>query len=330
MSWAELASKYADEGLVLGLGAGVSRDCGLPSWSELMHRIAEARPDSPPIDELRADGMGYPAIATLLRQEEPPMEFAQRVREALYRGFEFFPEGWKSRSEEFVEFVMRTNPTLRAIAALCAGPIDPSGQRMPNPRIHAVVTFNLDALLQEYIWARYGRKFVRTIERATAFPTLGKINLYHVHGHIRFDPKWQDRTKNAPDALVLGEHEYFDIFDNPTAIFTYSSLHLLREHSFLFIGLSMHDDNLRRLLYYSRREIWESYIAEGIVEPEPIKVNRHFAVLKTPKNPAVAAALEKSLCYLGVNVAWVNEYNEISSKLQELYESGGGNWENVW
>lgn len=328
MSWTQLVRKYVDNGLVLCLGAGVSRGCGLPSWSELLSRIAESLPNSPPVTELRADGMSYPAIATLLRQEESPMEFAERVREALYRGFRFFPDGWKGRSEEFVKF-METNPTLRAVAALCAGPIGPSGLRMPNPRIHAAVTFNLDALLQEYIWARYGEKFIRTIERATASPVLGRVSLYHVHGHIRFDSKWQDRTKNAPDALVLGEHEYFEIFDNPTAIFTYSMLHLLREHSFLFIGLSMHDDNLRRLLYYSRREIMQSYIAEG-VKPEPKKVNRHFAALKSPENPAMVKALEQSLLYLGVNVVWLRDYDEIPSKLRELYENGGDNWGSVW
>ena len=158
---------------------------------------------------------------------------------------------------------------------------------------------------------------------------LDTVNLYHVHGHIRFDSKWRDRTKNAPDALVLGEHEYFETFDNPTSVFTYTILHLLREHSFLFIGLSMHDDNLRRLLYYSRREIMKGYIAEG-VKPKSRKVNRHFALLKTPKNLAVATALEQSLLYLGVKVVWLRDYDKIPSRLRKLYKNGGDNWESVW
>lgn len=329
MTWKQLARTYADEGLVLGLGAGVSCGCGLPSWPELLRRIAVAVPKCPPVDKLRAEGMSLPAIATLLKGKESPMEFARRVREALYTGFPFFPGGWKSRCEEFIDFVNQTNSTLRAVAALCAGPVGSSNQRRPNPRIHAVVTFNLDALLQEYIRARYGHKFVRTIERASAFPILDTINLYHAHGHIRFDPKWQDRTKNAPDALVLGEQEYFDVFGNPTSVFTYSSLHLLRERSFLFIGLSMHDENLRRLLHYSRKEILQSYIAEG-VKPDSRKINRHFAVLKKSCDKEVAASLAQSLGYLGVNVAWVSDYDEIPSRLQALYKGGGGSWDSVW
>ena len=120
MSWTQLVGKYVDEGLVLCLGAGVSSGCGLPSWPELLSRIAEALPNSPPVTELRADGMSYPAIATLLRQNGLPMEFAERVREALYRGFDFFPNGWKGRSEEFVRF-MAANPTLRAVALSVQG-----------------------------------------------------------------------------------------------------------------------------------------------------------------------------------------------------------------
>lgn len=324
--WTDLTAKYNRSGIVLALGAGVSFGSGLPGWAELLDRIAEEMKVPIPVKRLRELGMSLPTIATLLRDSEDPVEFAGRVRRALYRDFPFFPEGWKHRREEFVRHIDVRNPTLSAVGQFCSGPVASEVGQMGNPRIPAVVTFNLDSLLQEYVAARYGRKFLRTIERASASTRLHKIPLYHAHGHIRFDQEWRDRTRSAPDALVLGELEYFDVFDNPTGVFTYSLLHLMRTHSLLFVGLSMSDDNLRRLLHYSRRELCASYRAEG-VKPETRDLDRHFAILKLEKRSEETEYRERSLQSLGVNALWVNEYSEVPARLRELYESGGDSWE---
>src|SRR6185437_9069910 len=97
-----------------------------------------------------------------------------------------------------------------------------------NSLIHGIVTFNLDALLQAYVRARYGRHLLRTTERASAGKKPHTISLYHMHGHLRFDEMAGDLTKEAPDAVVLTEQDYFDFFNNPNSMFNYTFLYLLR------------------------------------------------------------------------------------------------------
>jgi hypothetical protein len=73
------------------------------------------------------------------------------------------------------------------------------------------------------------------------------MSVYHIHGYL-------PPTREPAERVVLTETDYFDVFAEPLGAFTYTFLYLLREFSCIFIGLSMRDDNLRRLLYYSARE----------------------------------------------------------------------------
>ncbi|HEU0079649.1 MAG TPA: SIR2 family protein [Longimicrobiaceae bacterium] len=61
--------------------------------------------------------------------------------------------------------------------------------------------------------------------------------------------RFHDLEDEAPDVRVFTEQEYFDFFNRPTSIYNYTFLHLLREFPCLFIGLSLKDDNIRRLLH---------------------------------------------------------------------------------
>ncbi len=126
------------------------------------------------------------------------------------------------------------NYTLRAVAALCAKWDDRTRSFVRNDRIHAVVNFNLDALLREYVAVRYKRPLVRSVERASKSRDAARINLYYMHGFLRFDSKAQDAEKEAFDKLVLTEQEYFNFFNSPTSIFNYTFLYILREYSCRF------------------------------------------------------------------------------------------------
>lgn len=80
-----------------------------------------------------------------------------------------------------------------------------------------------------------------------------------MHGFLRFDQAARDLSKNAPDAAVLTEQDYFEFFNDPMSLFNYTFMYLLREPPCLFIGLSMQDENIRRLLYFSRMERMRGY-----------------------------------------------------------------------
>ena len=215
-------------------------------------------------DEMRTEGISLPTIASVLEQGcTNRTQFIEQVREALYRTFSLFGADMtlQSNKRKLVRDVCETNPnlTLRAVAALCVVLSDESKQTYKDnakdntEHVRAIVTFNLDGLLQRYVRARYENgSLLRTVERAAKSPEIGEINVYHMHGLLRFDKKARRPRSEAADAVVLTEQDYFDFFNDPTSLFNYTFLYLLREFSCLFIGLSMQDENIRRLLHYSR------------------------------------------------------------------------------
>jgi hypothetical protein len=334
MGWNRLEEAYRDRGLVLALGAGVSLGSGLPSWIDLLKRIATAclgADEARLVDTLRAEGFSLPAIAGMLRDRcRAPQEFAEVVRSELYRDF---PRELVRADDPlpFVEYIHTKNDTLRAVAAMCAVPDPERESYRRNPLIHAVLNFNLDAVLRAYVRARYGRLLVRTLERPSKSPDRKKVGVYHVHGFLRFDAKARQPDKEAFDKLVLTEHEYFDFFNNPTGFFNYTFLYLLREQQCLFIGLSMQDDNIRRLLHYIARERVQGYLEEGEdIKTAREKACRHFAILRRYASPLVTETVERSLQGLGVTALWIDEYAEISKRLGQVYMANGGDWSLVY
>jgi hypothetical protein len=335
MSWKTLGETYAQDGIFLALGAGVSVDSQLPNWRDLLQRLVSIHPetgDNKLFEDLESHGLSLPVIASLLEERSSDRrEFIKRVREVLYRDLPYFPGGVsKSNRRSFVEHIQRTNPTLRSIASLCAIPREDGRTYEANKRIHAIVTFNLDALLQAYIYARYEKRLLRTIDRPSASRNPDKINIYHMHGFLRFDPMAGDPSKEAPDAAVLTEQDYFDFFNEPTSLFNYTFLYLLREFSCLFVGLSMQDENVRRLLHYSKAERLGAFRSEGVTTVSREKATRHYAVLKRSGKVQVDKAIEDTLDPLGTRALWINDFAEIPIQIEGIYRSAGESWEAVF
>lgn len=337
----ELCRRYPRNGLVLAIGSGVSAKCKVPTWPQLLERLARriyGKKGAALYRTLAAEGYTLPAIAGMIEhhsyhQNVSPEEFTEYLREEIYRDFRFFRVGVNREDrDEFLRLV-RKNETLRAIAALCVRP-DGSGAYDANPSIRAIVNFNFDAILGVYLQARYGgkRRILRTIERPSAGAVPGRIPVYHLHGYLVFNQRrFRHLDKEAPDLRVLTEQEYFDFFNQPTRMGSYSFLHLLREHSCLFVGLSLRDDNIRRLLHYSRCERMSGYVAEGRTRRyAESRSTRHFALLQRSTSAEINALTELSLQRLGTKIVWYDEHTEVPGVLGAVYSSGNGDWEVVY
>lgn len=331
----DLRKAYADGHVALGLGAGVSQASGLPSWNELVCRLAEALPD---IGRKSAQSLldaGYDAtvLATVLRRKAGSDDaFANLVREALYKDFSFEAAVGKSNHRRFVEHIRNTNPTLHAVGSMCGSLIE--GERFrPNPRIRAVMTLNIDALLEMYTRARFRGRVLRTVERAAASASSSKIHSYHLHGYLVRElasPSREARSQEADDRLVLTEQQYFDVVANANSFVNYTMLYLLREYRFLFVGLSMRDPNLRRALHLSFTERIRELEAEGeTTAMATSRAARHWAIM-VRRDAEIDAATTILLEVIGVKPLWVDAYADIPALLQSLYESAGNQrWADV-
>jgi hypothetical protein len=332
----DLIQRYARSGVVIAVGAGLSVGSGLPSWAEVIRRLVDrcSTEDGEAIsfDELAAEGFSLPAMASILEQHsQSPETFLKRLREELYRGFPFWNLRLDSgRSDDFVSLVQK-NSTLRACAALSVNWNRETSNYYRNPQVHAIVNFNFDAVFREYVRHRYGHGIFRTIERPSAGSLPGRTPVYHMHGYFHFEShKIGNLREEAPDSRVFTEEEYFDFFNSPTSMFNYTFMHLLREHSMLFVGLSLQDYNIRRLLHYSRSERISADKREGKCLEEAIRrASRHYAIFPRGTD-SIDRVREASLNRLGVRVVWVDDFNMIPRLFERMYASERADWSVVY
>jgi hypothetical protein len=260
MAWSDLFDTYSAAGVVPVLGAGVSvgsRSLIGASCSAASRNVARRPAIRHWFKNSCAKATVCPRSRACYARCVTRTEFTEFVREELYRDFKnevAFSGRAEPSKNGLLEFVRSQNHTLKSVAALCAVESNDGKTFLKNPRIRAIVNFNIDDVFREYVQARYRRALVRTIERPSKEPHRNRVSVYYMHGFLRFDDKAGDQKKEASDKLVLAEHEYFDFFNNPTGLFNHTFLYLMREHCCLFIGLSMRDDNIRRLLHYSTKE----------------------------------------------------------------------------
>ncbi len=319
---------------MLALGAGTSVGSGMPLWPELVRGLMEE--SSAPntlFDELCEAGYDLSMVTGIARDHfEDDRAFSEAVRKQLYAKSGVPPQVDATNCVWFAEKVQRENSTMRAIGAMCAVTADAEDHYVTsrgfraNPLIRGIINFNLDTLLREYVEARYGSpSLLRTIESASKEPRAGKINMYYAHGNRRFDRDAGRPGKESAN-LVLSEADYFDAFNDPTSVFTYTTLHLLREYSVVFLGLSMTDPNIRRLLHRS----WSERVGAAEAEGRRRHSRPHFALLPRPSGESLTEAIRGSLEALGVNVCWYGLHGEIPALLRPVYESGGQAWERVY
>jgi SIR2-like domain len=328
-NWDLLNADYTENGVALALGAGVSAGCNLPNWRDLLERIANCcyKNGSQLFQEMISDGYSLPAIGGILDPDCPKgCDFTKIIRDALYEAFPYYETKFrKFNPEDFVRYVKTENRTLSAVAALCAVK-QSSGFYTVNQWIHAIINSNFDATLREYARPRYPCKssssILRTVERPSAQAFPGRINTYHVHGFFQFIEDKQKPDEEAPDIRVFTEQEYFDFFNRPNSFFNYTFLYSLRQYTLLFIGMSLKDENVRRLLHYSRNEMRESYEKEKEPPDEAERKSiRHYSIQKYTGSDSLNRMTETSLLRLGVRVLWVDDFNEIPGRLAMMYES---------
>ena len=100
----------------------------------------------------------------------------------------------------------------------------------------------------------------------------------------------------------MTEENYNDLYNHPYSWQISSQLSFFRENVCLFVGCSLADPNLRRLLEMTK--------AEG---------KTHFAIMRndltTIKDLTVATS---HFARLGVEVIWVNSFREITTVLNSL------------
>jgi hypothetical protein len=301
-----LKQSYKKNGLVLFLGSGISENAGIPIWNDLVYDLFVALIRNNLGNKMEFNEFEEDFIIEKLKEfnESSPLLQARYIRAGL--GDSFYEVMSKVLYKNYKKSDTKTD-LLRAISRICVA-----------RSIRSIVTYNFDDLLEE-ILCEAGLPF-KPIYRDTDLPSQNELAINHVHGFLPENAENYDGLTES--LLVFSEEKYHSLFQDPYSWSNIIQLNLLRENTCLMIGLSVIDPNLRRLLAIS---------AKRIEEP------KHYAILKKQKfekleNTGIEIrdeALrvfanvnqelqEKTFEELGLNIIWVESYEEIPGILDSI------------
>lgn len=296
-----LRSAFQKDQLVLFLGAGVSLASGMPSWNELLNRLTNSLVQDHPtigttkanekeiVDYFKSEIPDSPLITARILRDSLGDKFPDYVRKALYE--QYNPDN----SSEIV----------REIGGLCV----PGRSRQG---LVSLVNYNFDEIIERELDKRIVSYLVVISEEDT--PSPNELPVYHPHGFL---PHKGSLASKHRSSLVLSEDSYHSQFIDPFSWPNITQLNLLRNNVCLFVGLSMTDPNLRRLLEISQKK-----------RPG----QRHYVILKdhwSPSNKSkksitltlanVFRGLEEaSFAKLGISVIWVDDHKGVPSILRSI------------
>lgn len=280
----------AENNFSLFLGAGVSMSANLPCWWKLLvgmiDRCKQRMFKEADLDQLTkvcynsSIVMGR-FIRMMMESKSNEEGFYQCLHDALYNGIDSF-----------------SSPLITEICNLI---------QSKRQQAQGIITYNFDDVMERALRKRgIGNYSVFGQNQPQRF-----FPIYHVHGFIPYANK--DDIKSVP---VLSEEEYHRVYASSYNWSNVEQLHALSRTTCIFIGLSMTDPNLRRLLD----------IAIQDSENDP----RHFVFLPrisefgTDKNAEAknneAMKIQKQIFVeLGLRVIWYSDYSELPKLLKNLY-----------
>lgn len=318
---AALSAAYRDQGIALVLGAGVSMGVGAPSWSDLMGRLVLAvvgtklepgMPISPAYEPFsRMFGQSLPGDALVVahyaklalgaRMSPTDENFIRVLRSALY-----------PPSIQPIE----SNELLVTLAAACRT------QESGAMGVHEVITYNFDELFEEALTIS-GVDFETVPRHARA---RAGLPVFHPHGVVHRDPN------RADNWVVLAEDEYHRELAAPHSWSNIVQLNAFSQMRCCFVGSSMTDPNLRRLLAAARGGSAAEHFAFLRRRDVDAAMQRTAAAhggLPAELEHALRARVEvacmggdvaddMTLASLGTHVIWFDEFDQLADLFRDL------------
>lgn len=315
---------YQKEKLVLVLGAGVSLEFGVPSWGILLqnlmvHTIKEENNVSNVLSKLFNDIFApNPLIAGRYLQdyfENNDSSFESMVRDVLYSTID------KDKDSEL----------LSEIVKICVAP----GK---SPNLDSIVTYNFDDILEYKLEKTEMEIPYKSVFGIGIEIKNGELPIYHVHGYLPESEKLSDSNK-----ITFGENNYHQQYSDIYSWNNIVQINKFRENTCVFIGSSLTDPNIRRLLdialrqkgnkrkhhYIFKKKIDNKSLSEKLKKtlntPEILN-NKNNAGLDFDETIELLTDIyerfeENDSASFGVQTIWVNDWDEIPKILKRMREN---------
>ena len=277
------------------LGAGLSMDAQLPSWSALLESLLKSENKKPfeyinnANSESISSAMGYSSIVT-----------------GRYALDGYLRDSQKDEDENYQDFIERIRKVLYKKKNYKSALITSVAKAVKRKKPAQIITYNYDDLLDELL----NKKDFYSVSD-NIIPRTKDVPIYHVHGMI-------SRDNTRPSNSVLSEKDYHHLYSNPHNWANVVQLNALYTSVCFFIGFSMTDPNQRRLLELARAKDKHS---------DDIDKLPHFVFLK--KEPLKGEAskevneehwheIEYMMSDFGLNVIWYNDFSDLPKMIDYI------------
>jgi len=330
----DLNKAYTQKDLVLVLGAGVSMDCNLPNWNTMMHSlqlsILEDKFNSfditiNPIDINRI----FTDIIRIFNQliNPSPLIAARYVQNIL-----------KQDAKDANAYENRVHKALYPTGSLIFGPQihEAIFQLLIDGRnesgINSIITYNFDDFLDMFLEEK--GILCKSIYSLGMKASFNEIPIYHVHGFLPLNIK-----SDIKNRIILSGKEYHKQYMDMYSWNNLVQIDKFCNNTCLFIGISLADPNLRRLLdialeqnpnkqhyaivkRYNEKEmgekVWDFYSTGDKKRITDVTIVHNFDEIVSKLIGYYEDFLNRDALELGIKTIWVNDYNEIPGKLNRI------------
>lgn len=300
----KLKIAYKREDVVLFLGAGVSIEAGIPLWSELIKKLLIQMINNKSKDsKLTKDQIEILNKLAYSNKEDSPLTQVRYIRTAFEQ-----PDYYELVHKVLYESKKKLNTKLlNSIVDICT-------PRRHHMGVQSVITYNFDDVFESGLKKK--KIEYNVVYREADISDYDCLNIYHVHGYL---PTQLGEIINNDMNLIFSEEDYHKVYRDAYCWSNITQLNAFRDNTCFFIGCSLTDPNLRRLLDVAARQ--------G-------EMPRHFAIMKKNNIKVGSDNIEQNLIdiyekidmniresyfrSIGLNIIWINDFEEIPDIINEL------------
>lgn len=240
----------------LSLGAGVSLDYGSKGWDVLISDFFK---------EIESDGVIDNSISVQKKIGGTSIINGQFTQENLK---DFIKSLYKGLYDKYTPPVSNyPDSTLKYVAKLVV--------KLHNEKKFNIITYNYDNFLEQELDACGVKHNIMFNE---SMLSNNELSIYHTHGYLPFNILPKDYCQYK-DYIVFSESEYHKLYNNPYHWSVVLQNYLYRDSTYLFVGCSLTDPNLRRILETTQIK-GKTHIAlmltDGLSTKDQFIVHRHF------------------------------------------------------
>lgn len=323
----DINKAYRQEDLVLVLGSGVSVPYNIPDWANLLQRLLfeTFNKDESNTDERFVLSALFPSLfpnsplisARFLekdfKENNRGTSFEEIIKKALYEEVD--------RSTD--------SPTIKEVLHYCIAP-----GRSPN--LDSIITYNYDDILEVALSKSEVDIPYKSIYKEGQNPENKELAIYHVHGYLPYEQEI-DKDHIITLSESLYHKQYSDIYSWSNMV----QINKFKDKTCIFIGLSLTDPNIRRLLDISMLQkgvnpkyhfLFKKKYSIDDVKKRLRKVLNSDPLLLKRKSQAELEITDTTRSLIkrmqefeevdansfGIKIIWVNDYDEIAEVLKEI------------